>query len=141
MRGMPEYQVLGSGNPHPLMNISIEKLGNGYVLSLTEYPKMPEPTVPAPSPFEGLEPDELIDKMIDGVGALIRAINDKGAGEHWKDEEDRVQIREAFKVMFPQLARQADRLAGDPSQYQPPRSEQRVFESKDVLVEYLVKNL
>lgn len=82
--------------------------------------------------------------MIDGMGALIRSINDKGAGEDWKDSDDRKQVRDAFRVMFPGMSSQIDRLTSDledVASYEPPRHENLVFESKERLVEYLTKNL
>ena len=119
------------------MVVQISKVDNGYTLNLQE--QLPrEPVVPDfQNPFEGMDPDEIVDKMINGMGAVIRTINDKGAGESWKDDEDRQAVREAFKVMFPGLARSIR----PPRMPKVPRYEDRVFESKETLLKYLTENL
>ena len=130
----------------PSVVVSVNKVGNGYSLALQTNPKrrMPRAVSPVENPFEGKDPAELIDNMIDGMGALIRAINDKGAGDgDWKGEDDREKVREAFKVMFPGMARNIQQLteASDEEPQEEPRFESLVFETKKSLMEYLEKNL
>lgn len=147
----PQYVTGGMGaylspqSEEPSVVVSVQKLGNGYMLELRTSPKRPPLPRPVhvPSPFAGQDPDELIDRMIDGLGGLVRSINDKGAGEEWKDEENRKQVRDAFRVMFPSLTGNIDRMVSDePVQvYEEPRHEQLVFETKEKLFEYLTKNL
>jgi hypothetical protein len=143
--GMGAYLSPAFSSKAPSVVIDIQKLENGYMLTLTTNPEQPKPRVVErqTSPFVGQDPDEIIDKMIDGFGAVIRAINDKGAGESWKDDEDRAQIREAFRVMFPGVSRQIDQVVSDEPvpQYIEPRHEQLVFETKQKLFEYLMKEL
>lgn len=139
---IPAAPSLGVG---PKLEVNIAKLGNGYTLALQVHPEPPKrrKVQHTPSPFVGQDPDELIDKILDGMSALIRTINDKGAGEDWKDGGDRKQVREAFRVMFPGMATQIDRAVSDepPPTYQEPRYEQLVFESKEKLIEFLTKEL
>lgn len=118
--------------------VDIVKVDNGYTVQLQEQiPYEPPTATDYPNPFEGMDSDEVVDKMIDGMGAAIRAINDKGAGEGWKDDADRQLIREGFKMLFPGLTRRAQPYKA-PKQ---PRFETRVFESKEDLVKYLLENL
>lgn len=127
----------------PTVTVSIGKIDNGYVLKLNTIPKRRAPRVVAP-PFAGMDPDEMIDKIVDGMGALIRSINDKGAGEDWKTDEDRAKVREGFKAMFPNLVPppvHADDVAIAVGEDLAPRSESRVFESKIDLIKYLTENL
>lgn len=128
------------GSGRPSVSVGIGKVGNGYIVKLQTSPVQPKPPRLAPSPFVGMDPDELIDRILDGMGALIRTVNDKGAGEDWKDGDDRKQVREAFRVMFPDMARKVDR-AIEPVEYIEPRYEHLVFESKEDLLEYLKTNL
>ena len=149
MRGSPAFlpgsSYVAGFSEEPSVVVSVQKLGNGYMLDLRTNPKRPPLPRPVhvPSPFAGQDPDELIDRMIDGLGSLVRSINDKGAGEHWKDEDDRRQVREAFRIMFPGLTSSVDRLVSDEPEptYEEPRHEQLVFETKEKLFEYLTKSL
>ena len=131
----------------PKLTIQLVKLDNGYVVKLQEAgKKAPRAIAPVESPFVGLEPDQIIDKLVDGVGAMLRSINDAGAGEDWKGSDNRAQMREAFKLLFPDMARHAEQLArpeDHPSEedLHGPRHESNVFESKESLIEYLKKNL
>jgi hypothetical protein len=132
----------------PTLTVSIGKIDNGYVLKLNTIPKRKMPRAVA-SPFAGMDPDEMIDKIVDGMGALIRSINDKGAGEDWKDGEDRVKVREGFKAMFPSLVPPPIPKEEDTTfsvnavivDDETPRSESRVFESKADLIKYLSEQL
>lgn len=131
----------------PKLTIQLVKLDNGYVVKLQEAGrKAPRAIAPVESPFAGLEPDQIIDKLVDGVGAMLRSINDAGAGEDWKGSDNRSQMREAFKLLFPDMARHAEQLARPaelPSDedMHGPRQESNVFESKEALLEYLKKHL
>lgn len=128
----------------PSVSVQIGKVGNGYTVHLQSRPERPRhPVRPRPEgPFQDLDPDQAIDKMVDGLGALIRSINDKGAGEDWKNDEDRQAIREVVKAIFPSVA-------GHP--HGPPvydyetmeqaKSEHLVFQEKSDLIAYLEKNL
>lgn len=143
---LPAYLAVGSGyGDGPSVFVSVEKLGNGYQIDLRTNPPRPKPRVVAhaPSPFVGRDPDEIIDQIIDGLGSLVSSIQDKGAGEDWKDGEHRVKVRETFRVMFPSMARQIDDVVSDEPEpvYEEPRHEQLVFESKKSLMEFLEKNL
>lgn len=149
MRGasayLPGSSYVAGFSEDPSVIVSVQKLGNGYMLDLRTNPKRPplQKPVHSPSPFVGQDPDELIDRMIDGLGGLVRSINDKGAGEDWKSEESRQQVREAFRIMFPGLTSNVDRLVADEPEvpYEEPRHEQLVFETKEKLFEYMTKNL
>lgn len=149
MRGVPAYlpgsSYVAGFSEEPSVVVSVQKLGNGYMLDLRTNPKRPPLPRPVhvPSPFVGQDPDELIDQILDGMSAIIRTINDKGAGEDWKDEENRKQVRDAFRIMFPSIASQIDRAVSDEPEttYEEPRHEQLVFETKEKLFEYLTKNL
>lgn len=136
--GYLEASSIGMGMIAPSVSVKVDKLGNGYVISLQTHPKSPPSVVLRQNPFEGMDPDELIDKLIDGMGALLRTIHDEGAGENWKDSDDRSQVREAFRVMFPQMARSVDQSVAS---YEQPRYDNLVFQSKKDLMEYLDKNL
>ena len=132
----------------PTLYVSIGKIDNGYILKLHTNPKRRIPrAVSAPNPFVGMDPDETIDKIVDGMGALIRSINDKGAGEDWKEDGDRAKVRDGFKAMFPSLVPppppSKEELAELEAQVdaETPRSEQRVFESKEALIKYLTEQL
>ena len=130
--------AFADGPPSVSVSVQLAKVGNGYTIQLQTHPPMPSARPPGPTMFEGMDPDEMIDKMIDGIGALMRTIHDKGAGEDWKASEDRAQVREAFRVMFPPLANKADRAV---VQYVPPRYDNLVFQSKKDLMDYLDRNL
>lgn len=127
-------------SPPPSVSVKIQKLGNGYTLQLTTNPPRPPVAYGAePSPFEGMEQDEIIDKLVDGAGALLGRLHDIGAGESWKDDAEREQVREAFKIMFPGVARQFSRPAGPPPVES--RYESLVFETKEKLMEFIEKEL
>jgi hypothetical protein len=143
--GVGAYLTPEFSNKAPSVLIDIQKLENGYMLTLTTNPEQPKPRIVkhTPSPFVGQDPDELIDRVLDGLSALVRTINDKGAGEDWKDDENRKQVRDAFRVAFPNLSNQIDQAVSDEPvpQYVEPRHEQLVFETKQKLFEYLMKEL
>lgn len=150
MHGESSFAYLEPMEPvrPPKLTISIGKLDNGYTVALRQSPKRRAPRVHAapPNPFIGKTPDEIIDNMIDGVGAVLRTFRQAEAEEEWKGGEDREKVRTAFKAMFPALAQQAVDMTQEPEL--PPseedihgRSESNVFESKDALIEYLTKNL
>lgn len=142
MRGMDGYlSSVGVGPGHSsTVDVSISKVGNGYTVQLQTSPPPPKPPKFQPSPFVGMDPDELIDRILDGMSALIRTVNDKGAGEDWKDGDNRKQVREAFRVMFPEMARKVD-LAVESIEYVTPRQDSLVFETKVALMKYLNENL
>jgi len=119
----------------PSVSIGIQKLGNGFVTTLQTNP----PVVRARhAPVGGdSDPDEALDHLIDGIGAFLREINDKGAGEGWKNGEDRQKVRAAARLLFPQISYQT--AQEEPQENS--RFEQLVFESKAAMIEYLNKNL
>lgn len=128
----------------PSVSVQVGKVGNGYVVHLQARPERKRaPGRPRPEePFQHLDPDQVIDKMVDGLGALIRSINDKGAGEGWKDDEDRQAIREVVKAMFPSFAGHPQGPpAYDYEAAEQAKSEHLVFQSKEDLIQYLEKNL
>jgi len=128
------------GAEGPTLRITVLKVDNGYNLELASSPRHPQAIAPVPSAAESMGPDEIIDRMVDGMGAFIRSINDKGAGEDWKEDGDKGRIREAVKIFFPQLAQQAQRVAHNPLANLP-RHETLVFESKQSLMKFLETNL
>lgn len=143
---IPAYSAVGAPGHQPRLVVSISKMDNGYTVQLREIPKPKRrvPIAPIESPFIGMEPDEIVDKMIDGVGAIVRSFH--AEAEDWKGSEEREKVREAFKVMFPDFSRQAIRLTAqpdpvDPDELREPRAESLVFESKESLMAYLDKNL
>ena len=139
-----EFAYAGPHVSRPSLVVTVTKLYNGYVTVLQETPKQDlQPAIgPAPSPFEGMEPDEIVDKMIDGIGAVLRSFRDSEVGDDWKGSADREKVREAFKVMFPDFVQRAVQLTSqDPVLYKEPRNETRVHESKDSLMLYLDLNL
>ncbi len=119
----------------PSVSIGIQKLGNGFVTTLQTNPPVVH-THRAPVGGD-LDPDEALDHLIDGIGAFLREINDKGAGEGWKDGEDRQKVRAAARLLFPQFS--SPTVPEEPQEH--PRYEQLVFESKAAMIEYLNKNL
>jgi len=122
---------------HNSVTVTVSKVDNGYQTWLTG-PPPPAPPRPQPlSHLAGLTEEEVADRLIDGISALMRYMNDKGAGETWKDGGDRETLREAFKVLFPGIT---SRIA-EPLEPMIAKSETRVFESKDALLEYLAKSL
>jgi hypothetical protein len=124
----------------PSVSVKIQKVGNGYTLQLTTNPPRPPVAYGAePSPFDGMGQDEIIDKLVDGAGALLGRLHDAGAGESWRDDEDRQQVREAFKLMFPGVARQFAHPPGPPPVES--RHESLVFETKAKLMEFMEKEL
>ena len=145
MPGPVEYV---EGMSQPTLQVNIAKLDNGYVVRLQELKKRrPVSGIQRSSnPFAGLSADEIIDKLVDGMGGFLRTINDAGAGEDWKGSENRAQMREAFKMLFPGMAQNAEQLANptDPEveeETRQPRQETLVFESKESLMRYLGENL
>jgi hypothetical protein len=127
-----------------LLQISIGKVDNGYTVNLLEPPKLPKvEATKSPSEMKevNVDMDEKIDKMIDGFTAFLRHINDKGAGENWKEDNNREQLREGFKMAFPGLARGAYQTPGAPRHVLRARHENRVFETKEALIKYLEENL
>lgn len=147
----PHYLAGGIGayaapvSEEPSVIVSVQKLGNGYMIELQTNPKQPErpPVKHAPNPFAGLDPDELVDQIIDGFGSLARSINDKSAGEDWKSDDNRKNVRDAFRLMFPSMSSHIDDAVSTelPPVYIEPRHERLVFETKEKLFEYLTSNL
>ena len=119
------------------LQCGIAKLGNGYAITILRSTPRPPP-LPV-NPEDEIDQDQAIDKMIDGLGALIRSINDSGAGETWKSDEDRAHVRAAFKLMFPGTSRGL--LAGPDGFSMPPPPESLVFETKEKLIAYLTEKL
>jgi len=132
--GEPEGYVSMSPVKGPTLRVSIERHDNGWLVSLVEPPKHP-PAMTKTPPV--MEESEMIDTMIDGIGALLRHLNDHGAGDDWKGSDDREKLREAFKVMFPGIVSPRAPVA----QAAWPRQETRVFDAKAALLSYLEKNL
>lgn len=129
--------------PMPTMKVVIARMDNGYVVQLQELQKpKPVPAIePSENPFFGMSSDDIIDKLVDGMGAFLRTINDAGAGEDWKGG-DKAQVREAFKLIFPGVAQNAEQLTRMRTEEdEDPRRETRVFETKDALMKYLSENL
>lgn len=129
------------GAEGPTLRITVLKVDNGYNLELASSPRRPKAIAPVPSAAESMSPDEIIDRMVDGMGAFIRSINDKGAGEDWKEDGDKGRIREAVKIFFPQLAHAAARAVTTEDFLPMPRHETLVFESKQSLMKFLETNL
>jgi len=116
------------------LEISIERLDNGYVVHL-QAPPEPLPTPPAESPDDL---DAKLDSLMEGIPALGRAIAGGGEGEEWKNREGLAKAKEALKAMFPDLGRAIG--VGFPSA-RPYRQEELVFESKESLLAWLARNL
>ena len=112
--------------------VAINKMDNGYTMELYDPPKFPEEEEEAEIVDEG----EKIDKMIDGMVSFAKYFNNRSTGENWKEEDDKEKLREGFKVLFPSF----NRGMGQVKAYQA-KNEQRVFENKKDLIEYLEKNL
>ena len=141
-RGVPAYTMFGgSSEPGPSISISIEKVGNGYTLGLQTFPPPPKRRPPSTSPFAGMETGEVVDRVIDSIGMLSRAINNKGAGEDWKGDEEREKLREGFRALFPGVYNQIEQAVEPPEIQVQPRAESLVFESKIALLEFLTKEL
>jgi hypothetical protein len=149
MNPFEQPSFLAAGEPsYPPLTIGITKHGNGYSVQLSQSPKRRPHRVhtPPPNPLEGMDPDEIIDQMIDGVGAVLRTFRDAEVGDSWKEGEDREKVRTAFKTMFPGFTQQAVSMTEKP---EPPqtdadlygRHESLVFESKESLMKYLDENL
>ncbi len=134
----PAYAAMGTGSMPPVLQINIVKVDNGYAVDLAAMPRRKERS-PESGFVSAQDPDEMIDKMVDGLGAFLRAVHDEGAGETWKDGGDREKVREAVKTFFPSAYRQAVEMSEPPAE--PPRSEERVFETKESLLKYLTENL
>jgi hypothetical protein len=119
------------------LQCGIAKLGNGYAITIVR--ATPRPAPPPVNPEDEVDPDHAIDKMIDGLGALVRSIHDSGAGETWKSDEDRAHVRAAFKLMFPGMSRHL--LSAGEAFAMPPIPESLVFETKEKLIAYLTEKL
>jgi hypothetical protein len=143
----PAFLAGGHPSESPL-TIGITKHGNGYSIQLSQSPKRRPHRVRElpPNPLEGMDPDQIIDQMIEGVGAVLRTFRDAEVGDTWKEGEDREKVRTAFKTMFPGFTQQAVQMTEKP---EPPqtdaelygRHESLVFESKESLMKYLDENL
>jgi hypothetical protein len=138
----PDLAYLGTGHVIPTLTIGLVKTDNGYTVQLQESPKPPPrvKTVSVEASQEEADPDELIDRMVDGMGALMRAIHNDAAEEDWKKDDDKAKVRAAFKAIFPNIVSQVQRQQN----YVPPeepRYENLVFEKKEDLLKYLEKNL
>jgi hypothetical protein len=132
------------GHINPLrasLAISLVKTDNGYIVDLREVPpQKKQKPVHQESPFAGKSPDEIIDQMIDGCGAVLRTLRQAETEEEWKGSEDREKVRMAFKALFPSLAQQAFDMS-HVEEIPQPRHEQKVFESKESMMKYLNENL
>lgn len=138
------------GADAPVISLKLAKLDNGYSVELMVNPKLKpieevkEEIATAVgaelNPPVEMTQDEIIDRMVDGLGAFLRSINDKGAGENWKGEDEKGKIREAVKLIFPQVSRQTV-PANSYRNYEPPHHESKVFETKAGLMKYLDENL
>lgn len=122
--------TLGPGPKEPKISIGVTKVDNGYHVVLVGQRK-PDPV----EPLTQLSEDERIDRMVDGLSAFLKYVNGKGVeGDEWKDDSDlKEKMREGFKTLYPGAAA--------PRAYTLPRQEQRVFETKEKLIEYLTQNL
>lgn len=113
--------------------VQVVCVSNGYVVRITRT-VAPEPV--APPAEDGMTEDERIDLMVDALAAFFGYINDKSAGEGWKDAESREKIRAGFKAMAPSgLTRSNSR------QYYEPETKQLVFGSKEELLKFLSENV
>lgn len=128
---IPAYMAIGR---KCRLEVSIEKLDNGYVVHLTAPPEPREPeTGPAKPDLEAQ-----LDTLMEGIPALGRAIAGGNEGEEWKNSEGLVKAKAALKAMFPSLEEQAVGLGMGP---RPFRQEDLVFGSKEDLLAWLAKNL
>jgi len=146
----------------PSLTASIRKVDNGYLLEFSAPPAPPTPEEQAliekaAAEAEKLRRDQLdeqiegmdakIDAMVDGITAFMRYIQDKAAGEDWKQDEVKEKVREGFKAMFPQFnpQRELRGLRAELAALPPPggewRQESLVFGKLDDLVEFLKANL
>lgn len=117
------------------LEVSIERLDNGYVVHLTA------PQEPLAEPAAGPSTPDLegqLDTLMEGIPALGRAIAGGNEGEEWKNSEGLTKAKAALKAMFPSLADRAMGMALGP---RPFRQEDLVFSSKDDLLAWLAKNL
>jgi hypothetical protein len=141
--GRAAYITSGPSINQPAVRVELVKLGNGYMTELIENRQQPEPEVKediATAVEAELDPpsvDEQIDRMVEGLGAFMRSVHDKGAGEDWKEDGDKEKIRAAVKLFMPNVVRSDVGI----KRYVAPRQESLVFESKKSLMEYLEKNL
>lgn len=126
------------GNDQPKLTVFVERKDNGYVLKLIEPPVFPEPDVKTYDAKEiDTDHDKQIDAMIDGLMAFTKSLNDKvTGGEEWKGDENRIKIREGFKLMFG-MGRRGMPIKPFPEA----RIENMVFPAKEELLAYLAKNL
>lgn len=130
-----------SASAGPTASAEIQKLGNGYVVTFMTNPPRRHPVRQQGPPLQGKDPDEIIDDLVNGLGAFMRTIREKETGEDWKDSQDRKLIRDGFRQMFPQVVSQIENAAEEPVESERPRHEQLVFETKAAMLEYLTKNL
>lgn len=140
-----EFATVGELYPQDQLQISIRKMDNGFVVNLNEPPKRQteeelEKELEADRPKN---PEAQVDALVDGIVAFTKYINDKGAGEDWKDhsEEVKVQMRKGFKIFFPNLNPDRSRRPRRPISSYQPRVEQNVFQTKEELLAYIQKNL
>lgn len=115
------------------LEVSIERLDNGYVVHLSA---PPEP-IPDPEPATaGPNVDAQLDKIMEGIPALGRAIAGGAEGEEWKKSENLEKAKDALKAIFPDFGQVAFAHAPRPF-----RQEDLVFGSKEDLLAWLSKNL
>ena len=116
------------------LEVSIERLDNGYVVHLSAPPEqIPEPEPPATPP----NVDAQLNKLMEGIPALGRAIAGGSEGEEWKNSENLGKAKDALKAIFPDLGRVAFGGHGP----RPFRQEDLVFGSKEDLLAWLSKNI
>jgi hypothetical protein len=136
-------QDFGSVLGQPMVTksrLELTVVGNGYFVSFMKgvdrRPVAGQGPLDGP-PVEAVSEEERIDAMVDAIGAFIRHINNKGAGEDWQSEgaEDREKIRAGFKAMIP-----ASLLHGHRVYEPPPEPEQLVFKSKAELIKFIEEN-
>ena len=115
------------------LEVSIERLDNGYVVHLSAPPEPipdPEPETAAPNV------DAQLDNLMEGIPALGRAIAGGSEGEEWKNSETLGKAKDALKAIFPHIGRAGFGLGPRPF-----RQEDLVFGSKEDLLAGLSKNL
>jgi len=117
------------------LECSIERLDNGYVVRL-QAPPEPIPELPQNASMPGPDPDAMLDKLMEGIPALGRAMVG-GEGDEWKNADAIFKAKEALKAIFPDLGR-AVGVGFSPRPY---RQEELVFETKESLLAWLAKNL
>ena len=138
MGPIDDFEVLGGARhmgPVPKATVTGVKVSNGYVVSIWTPPK-PEPPPPPPKE-DGMTDDERLDHIVDALAAFIGFINNKGAGEDWKDVESREKIRVGFKAAFPQVA--ARPMLHRPRAERPAET-QHVFGTQEEMLKFLKEN-